>query len=243
MPSTWEAYGVDADRDGVKDPYNPHDAIFAAARYLAASGAEHDLRGAVFAYNHADWYVDSVLTRAQRIGAVPSGALASLTGLGQGRLPVRGGFRSTSDWEAGNGVHVFAPAGARVVAVNDGRIVADGTQPPDGPVRQAQGPRRQHVHLRATQQRLRRVAHVANRPSGRRRHDARPRPARRRRAGGKHPVRNPSRRSRGAPRRSPPDPRGLEVHGIRRELSGSGQRPSGTCCRIHINRPDPRDEP
>src|SRR5438128_10793115 len=39
MPSTWKMYGVDANRDGVKDPFNPVDAIFAAARYLKAAGA------------------------------------------------------------------------------------------------------------------------------------------------------------------------------------------------------------
>ncbi len=51
------AYGVDANGDGQKDPYNPVDAIFAAARYLKAAGAETDLHKAIFAYNHADWYV------------------------------------------------------------------------------------------------------------------------------------------------------------------------------------------
>ena len=40
MPATWKLYGVDANHDGVKDPYNPVDAIFAAARYLKAAGAE-----------------------------------------------------------------------------------------------------------------------------------------------------------------------------------------------------------
>ena len=40
MPATWKAYGVDANGDGRKDPYNPVDAIFAAARYLRAAGAE-----------------------------------------------------------------------------------------------------------------------------------------------------------------------------------------------------------
>ena len=44
MPSSWETYGVDANGDGVKDPYNPVDAIFAAARYLKAAGADTDLR-------------------------------------------------------------------------------------------------------------------------------------------------------------------------------------------------------
>ena len=43
MPATWAAYGVDANRDGSADPYNPVDAIFAAARYLQAAGAQTDL--------------------------------------------------------------------------------------------------------------------------------------------------------------------------------------------------------
>ena len=34
IPSTWRMYGVDANDDGRKDPYNPVDAICAAARYL-----------------------------------------------------------------------------------------------------------------------------------------------------------------------------------------------------------------
>jgi hypothetical protein len=69
LPATWGTYGVDADHDGIKDPDNPHDAIFAAARYLSASGGRHDLRRAIFAYNHAEWYVDTVLLRAERIAA------------------------------------------------------------------------------------------------------------------------------------------------------------------------------
>ena len=44
MPSTWEMYGVDANDDGRKDPYNPVDAICAAARYLKAAGGDEDLR-------------------------------------------------------------------------------------------------------------------------------------------------------------------------------------------------------
>ena len=40
IPSSWRTYGVDANSDGEKDPYNPVDAIFAAARYLKAAGAE-----------------------------------------------------------------------------------------------------------------------------------------------------------------------------------------------------------
>ena len=65
MPSSWQAYGVDANDDGRKDPYNPVDAIFASARYLKAAGAKDDIRQAIFAYNHADWYVESVMLRAK----------------------------------------------------------------------------------------------------------------------------------------------------------------------------------
>src|SRR5262249_47990169 len=61
MPATWEGYGVDANGDGVKDPYNPEDAIFAAASYLSANGMPADTYGAIFAYNHAGWYVSEVL--------------------------------------------------------------------------------------------------------------------------------------------------------------------------------------
>src|SRR5215216_4527731 len=48
MPSTWKMYGTDANKDGRKDPYNPVDAIFAAARYLKAAGYEQDVRRAIF---------------------------------------------------------------------------------------------------------------------------------------------------------------------------------------------------
>ena len=88
MPATWKHYGVDANKDGLKDPYNPVDAIFAAARYLRAAGADKDMRRAIFAYNHADWYVDSVLLRARVIGGLPADLVGSLTGLTQGRFPV-----------------------------------------------------------------------------------------------------------------------------------------------------------
>src|SRR4051812_19750285 len=65
MPSTWERWGLDADGDGIADPWNPQDAIYAAARYLAAAGGSRDISRAVLAYNHAQWYVDEVLQLAR----------------------------------------------------------------------------------------------------------------------------------------------------------------------------------
>ena len=68
LAATWAAYGV-ADR------YNPIDAIYGAAHYLCANGAgdPRRLRGAIFRYNHADWYVTQVLDQAAayRAAATP----------------------------------------------------------------------------------------------------------------------------------------------------------------------------
>ena len=90
MPATWLQYGVDALNAGYADPYNPVDAIFAAARYLRAAGAATNLRGAILAYNHSEEYADSVLLRAKLISTYPKAVIATLTGLIDGRLPVSG---------------------------------------------------------------------------------------------------------------------------------------------------------
>jgi hypothetical protein len=90
MPSTWLQYGVDALNAGYADPYNPVDAIFAAARYLRAAGAATNLRAAILSYNHSEEYVESVVLRAKLISTYPKGVIATLTGLIDGRLPVTG---------------------------------------------------------------------------------------------------------------------------------------------------------
>ncbi len=89
-PSTWLQYGVDALNAGYADPYNPVDAIYAAARYLKAAGAASNLSGAILAYNHSEAYVSSVLLRAKLIAAYPDQVIATLTGLIDGRPPVTG---------------------------------------------------------------------------------------------------------------------------------------------------------
>jgi len=73
MPSTWESWGMDASGDGIADPWNAQDAIFAAARYLAAAGGSQDIARGVLAYNHAQWYVDEVLQLAQTFGSGGAG--------------------------------------------------------------------------------------------------------------------------------------------------------------------------
>ncbi len=66
LGATWAQYGVDADDDGAEDRHEPSDAVHGAANYLAASGAPDDYEQAVFAYNHADWYVADVMRWAER---------------------------------------------------------------------------------------------------------------------------------------------------------------------------------
>jgi hypothetical protein len=144
LPSTWAAYGTDGNEDGRKDPYSPVDAIFAAARYLKAANYENDVRAAIWAYNHADWYVDSVLLRARLIAGVPADLIGSLTGLTEGRFPVYARARYADDIaetqllkrvkrgenaanlvessEDRRSIDIFAEPGAPVVAVNDGEI-------------------------------------------------------------------------------------------------------------------------
>jgi hypothetical protein len=149
MPATWKGYGVDANGDGHADPYNPVDAIFAAARYLRAAGAEKSIKKAIFAYNHADWYVDSVLLRARLIGGLPPDLVGSLTGLTQGVFPVSAKSRYAGDdsnkklrarakgrnaaktvqSSGRKATNIFSRAGAAAVATQDGRIVKVGRNP------------------------------------------------------------------------------------------------------------------
>ena len=84
MPSTWMRWGTDADGDGIANPWDPEDAIYSAARYLAAAGGQTDLARGIFAYNHADWYVRDVLELAQAFagGAGFDPTLGSSLGFG-----------------------------------------------------------------------------------------------------------------------------------------------------------------
>jgi Transglycosylase SLT domain/Peptidase family M23 len=152
LPSSWEAYGLDANGDGRKDPYNPVDAICAAAHYLKVAGGTKDLYGAILAYNHADWYAQEVLLYARAYGRLPSDLIGSLTGLTEGaHFPIAANARYADDVSARQavqdgkrlgratevisssptrrGINIFAAEGAPVVAVNDGVIRKMGSSP------------------------------------------------------------------------------------------------------------------
>ena len=70
LPATFAAYAVNADPGQPLTPYDPADAIYTAANVLCANGArggtEAGIEQAIFAYNHAYWYVADVLAWAVR---------------------------------------------------------------------------------------------------------------------------------------------------------------------------------
>ena len=178
LPSSWEAFGLDANGDGRKDPYNPVDAICAAAHYLKLAGAHEDLYEAIFAYNHADWYVQEVLLYARAYGRLPSDLVGSLTGLTEGaHFPIAADARYADDIAArealkkgdkrrdyGNaaevisssptprGINIFSKQGAPVVAVNDGVIRKLGHSDEPRQLRRPRRHLRQPLHLRRTRQ-------------------------------------------------------------------------------------------
>lgn len=65
MPATWASYGTG-------DINNNHDSILAAARYLRAAGAPGNMPKALFAYNHAQAYVNALTLYADVMKSDPA---------------------------------------------------------------------------------------------------------------------------------------------------------------------------
>jgi hypothetical protein len=134
MPGTWAAFGVDVAGSGRPNPYDPRDAIFSAARYLAANGGSTDIRRALFAYNHALWYVDAVLWRAQLIS---DRAIRHASARGYA-LPLDARYLRQLG-RTDDGVDIEdAPDGAAVYSITPGVVTAVASDPtgfgPDYPV-------------------------------------------------------------------------------------------------------------
>ncbi|HEY8652637.1 MAG TPA: hypothetical protein VIL87_06015 [Dermatophilaceae bacterium] len=80
IPSTWQVVGVDADRDGVRNPQDMTDAASAAGIYLCSGPGDlsnpGELHSAIMRYNASDSYVQMVtaLAATYRLGvsALPS---------------------------------------------------------------------------------------------------------------------------------------------------------------------------
>lgn len=119
--ATFAAYARPVPPGGVNppSPYDPTDAIYAAARDLCANGARNgaDLPKAVLAYNHAEWYVREVLALAVTYGQTPPAATDTAL-----PLPVR----YLNDPSVDQGVDYAAPAGTPLYAVGAGVIIREG---------------------------------------------------------------------------------------------------------------------
>ncbi|WP_124726620.1 peptidoglycan DD-metalloendopeptidase family protein [Staphylospora marina] len=130
-------YGVDANGDGKADPYDPHDAIHAAAKYLAANHRPGEdwyaRRGAVWQYNHDyERYVLKVKRYAEAF-AVPVPVGGTVKGSGRFLWPVPGG-RLTSGfgfrphplknvYRQHDGIDIARELGAPILASDAGTVI------------------------------------------------------------------------------------------------------------------------
>lgn len=127
-------YGVDANKDKKADPFNAHDAIFSAGNYLKANGGETDIRKSVFAYNHAEWYVDKVMTIAQSYVNVGS---SGSKGDGTWKNPVKTPYVVSQEWDSINidglihgGIDIAStPVGSKppVYSAKSGKVLVVGS--------------------------------------------------------------------------------------------------------------------
>jgi Transglycosylase SLT domain len=122
IASTWARYGVDADGDGRADRWDAADAIYGAANYLRASGAPASYERAIFAYNHASWYVTEVQAWAAKYrgtGQPAQAAIGSEVGegpdarlVGETTTPVEFINGDRAELAPGHGHVALIPAGA-----------------------------------------------------------------------------------------------------------------------------------
>ena len=80
LPRSYLSYGADGNGDGRVSLYDPDDAIFSCANYLAAHGWHQGLsraekRRVIWHYNRSDAYIDTVLALADRLEGAPAPAL------------------------------------------------------------------------------------------------------------------------------------------------------------------------
>ena len=124
LPSTFAAWAVDGEPDGILDPHDIDDAVATAAAYLC--GPDHaiaDERAALLRYNRSERYVTDVLRYADSLA---DGDLV----VGKGwQCPIAGSVSFTDTWLAPRsgerlhrGVDMFAIRGTPVVAPVAGTV-------------------------------------------------------------------------------------------------------------------------
>jgi hypothetical protein len=114
LVSTWKQYGISASGTGSPDMWNPADAIYSMANYLHAAGAPADYPRAIYAYNHAWWYVTDVLAWVRRYRARYGHAASITTGarMGTAALMHRPDGAITTGARAGMAALMHRPDGA-----------------------------------------------------------------------------------------------------------------------------------
>jgi hypothetical protein len=138
LASTWARYGVDGDGDGRVDRWDPADAIYSAANYLRAAGAPGNYERAIYAYNHATWYVEEVEHWAALYRGSGPEATEELSGAdarlqGESPTPVVFIAGERAELAPGDGHLALVPAGvpstvqAMVVAGNELQDLPYGT--------------------------------------------------------------------------------------------------------------------
>jgi hypothetical protein len=110
LASTWRVYGVSAYGGGAPDRWSPADAIFSMANYLRASGAPADYRDAIYAYNHAWWYVAEVERWAVAYRGSPATVDQQIDGASAALVEAIAGERAVLS--PGNGHVALVPDGA-----------------------------------------------------------------------------------------------------------------------------------
>lgn len=147
MPGTWTSEGIDGDGDGLRDPFNPADAIASQASFmctlLAAVSTARDLRGdpvdlALAAYNAGLGAVrryagvppyTETEDYVRRIRAMMLTYAAPIGSVGAWVVPVTGPITSRFGRRWGRlhaGVDFGVPIGTPVLAASDGSVVAVG---------------------------------------------------------------------------------------------------------------------
>ena len=98
IPSTWAGLRGRRQRRRAQGPLQPGRRDLRRGPLPEGRRRRQDLRHAIFAYNHADWYVDEVLLYANQYGKLPDDLVGSLTGLTEGaHFPVAADARYADD--------------------------------------------------------------------------------------------------------------------------------------------------
>ncbi|WP_201715474.1 peptidoglycan DD-metalloendopeptidase family protein [Rossellomorea arthrocnemi] len=103
-------YGLDGNDDGKADPWSVADSMYSAASYLAKNGYGSDKRKAIYAYNHAEWYIDKVLKYAEMFHLAatyqPGEGMPSIP-VGEIMAPATGRISTNYGWDTLNGKKRF----------------------------------------------------------------------------------------------------------------------------------------